>query len=141
MAEKKVEKFLMESDQKEAAAYTNNYLAHRVGITPKESTQIYDQWVTYEQVPLSKRSPRARLLVVRFMSDINQPSLPHSFSFCSCVYFCLYGPFNCNSFHKFSPQLFAFSLCSSGLISVLLVLSTIYLFMKVSFSPDMILCG
>ena len=79
MAEKKVEKFLMESDQKEAAAYTNNYLAHRVGITPKESTQIYDQWVSYEQVPLSKRSPRARLLVVRFMSDINQPSFPTSF--------------------------------------------------------------
>ena len=26
----------------------------------------------------------------------------HSFIFCSCVYFCLYGPFNCISFHKFS---------------------------------------
>ena len=34
-----------------------------------------------------------------------------------------------------------FSLCSSGLNSVLLVLSTIYLFMKVSLSPDVILCG
>ena len=35
-----------------------------------------------------------------------------------CVFFCLYiyGPFNCNSFHKFSRQLSAFSLCSSGLI-------------------------
>ena len=31
--------------------------------------------------------------------------------------------------------------CSSGLISALLVLSTLYLFMKVSFSPDIILCG
>ena len=66
--------------------------------------------------------------------------LPHSFLLCSCVYFCLYGPFNCISFHK-SRQLSAFSLCSSGFISALLVLSTIYLFRKVSFSTDIILCG
>ena len=33
----------------------------------------------------------------------------------------------CFSFHKFSLQLSAFSLCSSCLISALLVLSTIYL--------------
>ena len=38
----------------------------------------------------------------------------HSFLFCSCVCFCLHGPFNCISFHKFSQQLSAFSLCSSG---------------------------
>ena len=44
--------------------------------------------------------------------------LAHSFLFCSFVFFCLYGPFNCISFHKFSQQLFAFSLCSSSLISV-----------------------
>ena len=43
--------------------------------------------------------------------------LAHSFLFCSCVCFCLYGPFNCISFHKFSRQLSAFSLCSSSLIS------------------------
>ena len=61
--------------------------------------------------------------------------------FCSCVYFCLYGPLNCISFHKFSRQLSAFSLCSSGLISALLVLSDTFLFMKVSFSHDVILCG
>ena len=61
--------------------------------------------------------------------------------FIMTVYFCLYGPFNCISFQKFSQQLSAFSLCSSDLISALLVLSTIYLFMKVSFSPDIILCG
>ena len=67
--------------------------------------------------------------------------LAHSFLFCSCVYFCLYDPFNCISFHKFSRQLSVFSLCSSGLIFALLVLSTIYLFMKVSFSSDVILCG
>ena len=54
--------------------------------------------------------------------------LVHSFSFCSCVYFCLYGPFNCTSCHTFSWQRYVFSLCSSGLISTLLVLPTIYLY-------------
>ena len=67
--------------------------------------------------------------------------LAHSFLFCSCVCFCLDGRFNCISFHKFSRQLSAFSLCSSGLISALMVLSSIYLFMKVSFSPDIIPSG
>ena len=61
--------------------------------------------------------------------------LAHSFLFCSCVYFCLYDPFKCISFHKFSRQLSAYSLCSSCLSSAVLVLSTVYLFMKV------ILCG
>ena len=37
--------------------------------------------------------------------------LAHPFLFCSCVCFCLYGPFNCISFRKFSRQLSAFSLC------------------------------
>ena len=37
-----------------------------------------------------------------------------------------------------SPNNTVLSLCSSGFISALLVLSTIYLFMKVSFSPDVI---
>ena len=43
--------------------------------------------------------------------------------------------------HKFSRQLSAFSPFSSGHISALLVLSVIYLFMKVFLSPDIILCG
>ena len=67
--------------------------------------------------------------------------LAHSFLFCSCVYFCLYGPFNCISFHKFFRHLFVFSLCSCGLSSALLVLSTVYLFMKVFLSPDIIPSG
>ena len=38
------------------------------------------------------------------------------FTLCSCVFFFgLYGPFSYISFHKFSRQLSAFSLCSSGL--------------------------
>ena len=45
--------------------------------------------------------------------------------------------FHSRNFPDNSP----FSHCSSGLISVLLVLSTIYLSMKVFFSPDIIHCG
>ena len=54
----------------------------------------------------------------------------HSFLVCSCVCLCLYGPFNCISFYKFSRQLSAFSLGSSGLIPALLVLSTRHLFTR-----------
>ena len=56
--------------------------------------------------------------------------LAHSSLFCSCACFYLYCLFNCISFRKFSQQLSAFSPCSCGLISALLVLSTIYLFKK-----------
>ena len=72
----------------------------------------------------------------------HKPSeLAHSFLFCYCVSFCLYGPISCISFHKFSRQVSAFSPCSSGLISALLVLSTVLFLMKVLLSPDVILCG
>ena len=77
--------------------------------------------------------------VTVYVYDINQPTLlTPFFIFCSCVYFCLYGPFNCISIHTFSLQLSVLSLCSSGFISVLLVISTICIFMNVSFSPDII---
>ena len=91
-----------------------------------------------------KPSPRAHLHVIgmlRFMLWHKPAELAHSLLFRSCVYFCLCGPFNCISFHKFSRQLSAFSLCSCNLISAFLVLSTAYLFVKVSFSPDIIFCG
>ena len=78
--------------------------------------------------------------VAVYVFDINQPSL--STPFCSAlVSVCLYGPFNCISFHKFSRQFSAFTFCSSGLISAVLVLSATYLFVKVFLSPDIILCG
>ena len=70
-----------------------------------------------------------------------QTELSHSFLFCSFVYFCLSGRFNCISFHKFSRQLSVFSLCSSAVISALLILSTIYLSFKISFNPDIIPWG
>ena len=83
--------------------------------------------------------------VAVYVFDIHQPSLltplKKKKKICSCIYFCLYGAFNCILLHKFSQQLSAFSLGSSGLISAFLVHSTIYLFMKVSLSPDIILCG
>ena len=79
--------------------------------------------------------------VAAYILNINQLSQPTPFLFCSFVCFCLYGSFNCISFHKFSRQLSAFLLCSSGPTSVLLVLSTVYLFIKVSLSPDVTLCG
>ena len=67
--------------------------------------------------------------------------LAHSFLFCFCVCFYLYGPFNFISFLEFSRQLCVFSLSSFGLISALLVLSTVYLSVKISFSPDIIHSG
>ena len=67
--------------------------------------------------------------------------LAHSVLFCSYGCFCLCGSFNSISLHKFSRQFSVFSLCSPGLISALLVLSTIYFFIKVSFSPDIIPSG
>ena len=57
-----------------------------------------------------------------------------------CV-FCLNGPFKFILFHKFSRQHSAFWFCSFGFNSALLVLSNIYLLMKVSFSFDIIFCG
>ena len=60
--------------------------------------------------------------VAVYIFDINQPSLPTPFYFVLESVFCLYGPFNCISFKKFSRQFSAFSLCSSGLLSALLVL-------------------
>ena len=73
--------------------------------------------------------------VTVYVFDINQPSLPTPFYFCSCVCFSLYGPFNCISFQKISRQLSAFPLCSSGLISASLALSAMYLFTNISLSP------
>ena len=61
--------------------------------------------------------------------DINQPSLPTLFFFFFYILFvCLFlslWPLICISFHQISQQLSAFSLFSFGLISALLVLSTI----------------
>ena len=70
----------------------------------------------------------------------NQPSLPTPF-YSVLVSFCLYDPFTCVSFYKCSRELSPFPLYSFGLISPLLVLSATFLFMEVSLSSDIILCG
>ena len=78
--------------------------------------------------------------VVVYVKDINQPSLLtpfHSVLVSVTVFMAL-----STVFHSiiFSRQLSVLSL-SSGLISILLILSTIYLYMEVSIGPDIILCG
>ena len=77
------------------------------------------------------------LNVMQAIVQSRSPSQHTSYTLYSVLVscFCLYGPFNCISFHKFSRQLSAFSLRSSGLSSALLVLSNTYFFTKVSLSP------
>jgi hypothetical protein len=51
MAEEKARRLESQTAfSEDAAVYCNNYRAHRVGITPEESTKVYDQWDTYDQV-------------------------------------------------------------------------------------------
>ena len=88
-------------------------------------------------------SPQVHLHVVRmlrFMSDVNQPSLPTPFYYV-LVSISVYGSINCTLFHEFSRQLSDFWLCSSCLIFVLFVLSSIYHFVRVSFIADIIHSG
>ena len=97
------------------------------------------EWYSF-QVPTSSLSCGGDVHVVGdvavYVSDISQPSLPTSF-YSLLVSVSVFMALS----SKFSRQLSAFSLCSSGLISALLVLSAIYLFMKVSLSTDIILFG
>ena len=85
-------------------------------------------------LPSRSMSPRAHLHMVgmlQFLSDINQPGLPTSF-YSVPVFTSVYMALS-TVFHSINPlDNSQFSDCSSGLISSLLVLSTMYLFMKVS---------
>ena len=91
----------------------------------------------------SYASSRAHLHLKRmswFLSDINQSSLPtpsYSFLMSISVFMALSTVFHSIN----SPENSVFSLCSSGLISALSVPSTIYLFMKVYFSPAIMPSG
>ena len=81
----------------------------------------YEHVCSIVRVPEGSPSDGGDVVVDVFF--LHEPTkLAHSFLFCSCPYFRLYGPFNCISFHKFSRQLSVFSLCYSDLISALLVL-------------------
>ena len=75
----------------------------------------------------SPRGPTSTVYVFFFFfCNRNQPSWPTPFPL-TCVYFCLIGPFNYVSFHKLTQRFSAFSLCSSDLVSALLVFSTVTL--------------
>ena len=76
--------------------------------------------------------------VMVYVCDINQPSLPtpfYSVLVSVSVSMALSAVFHLIN----SPDNSAFSLCSSGLISTLLILSTMCLCLKVSLSPDITL--
>ena len=78
--------------------------------------------------------------VAVYVFVINQPGLPtpfYSVLVSISVFMALSTVFHFIN----SPNNSPLSHSSSGLLSALLVLSTTYLFMKVSFSPDVILCG
>ena len=93
----------------------------------------------------SLESPRAHLHVVGdvavYVFDVNQPSLPtpfHSVLVSISVFMAFSTVFHSINSPDNSPLSY---FVPPGLISALLVLSIIYLFMKISFSPDIFLCG
>ena len=80
---------------------------------------------------VSAGSPSRGVDVVVYVRDINQTSLPTLF--CSVLVSVYVFMALSTVFHSInSPDNYPLSHCSSGLISALLVLSIIYLFMKVS---------
>ena len=90
-------------------------------------------------VPLGSPSHGGDVEVYVF--DINQPSLPtpfYSVLASISVFMALSTTFHS---HKSSQLLSIFWFCSSSHISALLILSSTYLFMKISFSPDIIPSG
>ena len=85
-------------------------------------------------VPTGLPSSVADIAVYVFVFDINQPSLPTPFD-SVLVSVSVFKALS-TVFHSInSPD------NSSSLISVLLLFSTVYIFMVVSFNPDTILCG
>ena len=99
------------------------------------------RFVVYFAFCYGDGSPLAHLHVVgmlRFMSDINQSSLPTSYSVLVTI-----SDFMALSTVFYSINSLDNSPHSHTVLPVLLYLSTIklYLFIKVSFSPDIILCG
>ena len=121
--------------------YYHETVYHAKKLVQGHNEGLYKHNLNISTISSTLLSPPAHLHVLGMLQFMSLIEVAHSFLSCSHVYFHLYGPFNCISLHKFSPQLYAFSLCAFSLISALLVLSTVYLFKKVSLSPDIILCG
>ena len=106
----------------------------------KSQNQI---WINFQSM-LSNGSPRAHLHLVGMLQFMGSTWTSRACPLLFILFLCLvlsYGPFNYISFHKFSQQFSAFSLCSPSLISALPVLSTIYLFVKVSLNGVCGMCG
>ena len=78
--------------------------------------------------------------VTVYVKDINQPSLPTPF-YSVLVSIFVFMALSTVFHYINSPDNSPLSHCSSGLISDLLVLLAMYVFTKVSLSPDIILCG
>ena len=93
---------------------------------------------THKNLPTGSPSRGGDVAIGVF--DVNPPSLPTPF-YSVLVSVSVFMALS-TVFHSInSPDWSAFSLCSSGVISALLVLFTIFFFMNVSLSPDITLCG
>ena len=93
---------------------------------------------------LVPKSSRPHLDVVGMLWFASKTSTSRACPLLLTLFLCLFlslWPFQLYFIHKFSRQLSAFSLGSSGLNSAVLVLSGVYILMKVSLSPGIILCG
>ena len=89
-------------------------------------------------LPVPTGSPSDGGDVVVYVKDMNQLSLPTAF-YSGLVSVSMALSIILHFIN--SPNNSPLSHCSSSLISALLVLSTIYLFIKVSLRPDIILCS
>ena len=101
-----------------ATKYTQNLtLTWRSYLTHDVACHVYSYQYSYmgaHVLLVPAGSPSHSRDVAVYIFFLHKPAkLAHSFLFWSCIYFCLYGPFNCISFNKFSQQLPTFSLCSS----------------------------
>lgn len=66
MAEEKLQQFLKERAPRDAEAYANNFKAFRPGISPQESTQVYNGWTSYWRTGNFRPDvPRAAQLSIR----------------------------------------------------------------------------
>ena len=104
-------------------------------------------WWGPTRSPVPADSPSRGGNVAVYVSDTNRSSLLAPFYSAPVsifLFMALSTVFHSKNSPKMSQKFFSlssFSLCSFGLISALLVISAIYLFIKVSFNPDIILCG
>ena len=104
------------------------------------SPSLLEQIVILHAQCVPAGSPSSGGDVTVYVPDINQPRLPTPF-YSVLVSVSVFMALS-TVFHSInSPENFPLSDSVLPVLSALLVLSTIYFFMRVSFSPDIILCG